>query len=106
LICENLRQLKKLVGSYELGIRGLEALSKLENLEVLILRNSRGEEGDEEMMNLQQNFDKILPKLKVFGTNGFNNDDPFYESSLVDCKNITPCALETCYANFQHPKDL
>jgi len=107
LICENLRQLKRLMGIYKQGIQGLEALTKLENLEELILTNgSLGEKGDEEMTNLHQNFYKILPKLKTFGTNGFHNNYSFYESIVVDCKNITPCALETCYTNFENAKDV
>jgi len=102
LICENLQQLKRLEVNYVHGIRGLKALSKLENLEELILINTREEEGDEEMMNFQRYFHKILPKLKVFATNGLDNEDEFYEESHVDCKDITPCALETCYTTFEN----
>jgi len=78
----------------------------LENLEELILINSRGKKGDKEMMNLQRDFHKILPKLKVFNTNGLDNEDPFYQETHVDCKNITPCALETCYTTFENEDDV
>jgi len=106
LICKNLRKLQRLKAFYLHGIRCIKPLKKLKNLEDLHLLNSRDKEGDEEMMTLQRDFYKILPKLKKFATNGFVNHGPFYESIVVDCKNVSPCALETCYANFEDEEDV
>jgi len=91
---------------YKIGITGLSALRKLENLEELVLYSfGQSISGDKEMKSLQRDFYQTMPKLKIFNTNGFDNDGMIYELGGVDCSKISaPCALVECYTYLEDAK--